>query len=82
MMIKFLKSRLNLDLTEIEKQHNFQRWEKGSEEYTEMAQKHHSEALERVLLTLRSAVVQRQYLIELKAKYAGNVTVTPEINFT
>ena len=67
MMIKFLKSRLNLELMEIEKQYNFQRWEKGSEEYTEMAQKHHSEALERVLLTLRSAVVQRQY---------------PEINFT
>ena len=63
--------RLESNLHEIETTHKFTRWSEESAEYLKMKHEYHLETIEQLLVTMRSAVVQRQYLLELKAKYAG-----------
>jgi len=67
--------RLESKLQEIEATHKFSRWSEESAEYLKMKHEHHVETIEQLLVTMRSAVVQRQYLLELKAKYAGKLII-------
>lgn len=61
-----------MSLTEVEMKHHVtQRWEKADSEYIKMQEYFSAEKLKYIAEALWAASSRRQFLLNMKAKYAG-----------
>ena len=54
-----------------QRHHIVNRWKTDSQEFLEARRSHFNEKQQSLYRSIRAAIVKRQYLLKLKAKYAG-----------
>ena len=64
---------MDSQLANLEIKHNVMRWKQSDTEYISAKRENAIASQKLIYASLRAAVVKRQFLLKLKAKYAGNI---------
>lgn len=76
-------TKLNVSLTEVEMKHHVtQRWEKADSEYIKMQEYFSAEKLKYIAEALWAASSRRQFLLNMKVKYAEGQKIAKKTIFT